>query len=487
MTISENFTPSNNFKVTSTKAWAEGFNYVNVGQKFKVPDGMVSIGTSGFDIDLYCAEAEFSGNSYVQYGNMYVYSDASYSGNLTVNSDNVVINGNLYVEGNLIINNTNNPVKVTGNVYVKGSISGGGTLSVGGTTNKGASVIFSKTGRDAKPVIPAKSDEYVYYPEDFLKSTDTNITTISSTYANFYSGVNINTKTFKTFADAYPGGYELNDAGTVSKYNFMVNESCTWSDDLDFNTQGDKTKILINVTNTSGDIVIRLANGLSMGAKWSPTVIVKNDSDIDTKSGDHKYNCYFVSDAGNDIKLNGLGADGKSQHSDAIVCTYSFEHLVVLDYQMYIRMYDSNTISNLKVSHETLSNSSFILNPTSVADATIGVGSYSPESNSIIFLLTEGTTFKATNCSLIQGCIYAPQAEVNIATSGPTMDTTDSSGNILTVQVCNIGVMIASNFGNDNKAFYIFNEPSETSVLSKAKGVGDETAYGYTLKRYDHY
>ena len=51
------------------------------------------------------------------------------------------------------------------------------TLSI----EEGARIaVLSKAGRDAKPQIPVSADAYVYYPEDFFMSNDTNVTTILS-------------------------------------------------------------------------------------------------------------------------------------------------------------------------------------------------------------------------------------------------------------------------------------------------------------------
>ena len=55
------------------------------------------------------------------------------------------------------------------------------------------------------------------------------------------------------------------------------------------------------------------------------------------------------------------------------------------------------------------------------------------------------------------------------------------------VQCCAVGVVIANSFGNANTAFYVYTKPSTTSVMQNAKGDKDDSAFGYTLDRYDHY
>ena len=64
---------------------------------------------------------------------------------------------------------------------------------------------------------------------------------------------------------------------------------------------------------------------------------------------------------------------------------------------------------------------------------------------------------------------------------------TDSAGGKMTVQCCAVGVVIANSFGNPNTAFYVYTKPSTTSVMQNAKGGKDDSAFGYTLDRYDHY
>ena len=115
-------------------------------------------------------------------------------------------------------------------------------------------------------------------------------------------------------------------------------------------------------------------------------------------------------------------------------------------------------------------------------------GSYRPSNSSIIFLFAENTTLNATNNSFFQGSFYSPEAMVNIATSGLSgLNVTDSAGGIMTVQCCAVGVVIANSFGNANTAFYVYTKPSTTSVMQNAKGGKDDSAFGYTLDRYDHY
>ena len=490
VTISENLTVSNVFNIRSTMARADGYNYVNIGQKVSTSNHF-NVGDSGFEIDLYCSEANIGGNSITQYGNFYVYKGAgAYQGNATFGADSQTINGSLYVEGNL---NVTKSLTVTGSVYVTGTITGKDKINCS-AANIHEGVVLSKTGRDARPQIPVSSDEYIYYPEDFFMSTNTDITTISDQYKAFYNGTN--TKTFNTFAsDSANRNYTLTEdidlqgnnvkTSVTSKYTLRIDSSCTWANDLDFNTYGNGPRILIDVSDTSGDILIKLNKDLSLGSEWSPVIVVRNRSTIDSSTGDRKYNCYFVSDSGSSISLDGIDSvTGKSKHSGSTITNYNFHTLRVYDYDTYVRMYSADTLKNAKGDPGT-PQSGFVLNPTSVDVA----GSYRPSNSGIIFLFGEGTTFQVTNNSFIQGSFYSPEAMINIATQGlGKVYVTDSAGGVLeNISCCAVGVIIANSFGNDNTAFYIYTKPSTTSVMQNAKGGKDDSAFGYTLDRYDHY
>lgn len=490
VTISENLDVSNEFHINSTMARADGYNYVNIGQKLSTSNHM-DVGSSGFDVDLFCCEANIGGDDYTQYGNFYVYKGAgAYNGDATFGAAGQTINGSLYVEGDL---NVTKSLKVTGSVYVTGTITGKDKI-VCQASNIHEGAVLSKAGRDAKPQIPVSADAYVYYPEDFFMSSDTNVTTISDKYQAFYDGSN--TKTFNTFASDWTNvDYTLTElidlTGTgaktpvTSRYKLRITSSCTWASDLSFNDYGNGSRILVDVSDSSGDIVIRLQNGLNLGAEWSPVIVVRNRSTIDSSTGDRKYNCYFVSDSGSSISLDGIDSvTGKSKHSGSTITNYNFHTLRVYDYDTYVRMYSADTLKNAKGDPGT-PQSGFVLNPTSVDVA----GSYRPSNSGIIFLFGEGTTFQVTNNSFIQGSFYSPEAMINIATQGlGKVYVTDSAGGVLeNISCCAVGVIIANSFGNDNTAFYIYTKPSTTSVMQNAKGGKDDSAFGYTLDRYDHY
>ena len=249
---------------------------------------------------------------------------------------------------------------------------------------------------------------------------------------------------------------------------------------------GNAKRILIHVTDATGDIVIRLSNGLNVGDEYRPIIVVKNDSSKDTNSGaNHKYNCYFVSDAGDKIQLPGLDVEGKSQHTNVTPCTYTVSKLKVFDYETYVRMYDSTELSKSSGDLGPC-RSDFVLNYT---DAEVP-DTYKPDNGSIIFLLTEGTTLNCGNNAFIQASIYAPQAKINIATSGISINVLSVDYPTVksnSIDTCAVGVFIAEKFDSKNTAWYVFQKPSASSILSNAKGNAGSVVYGYTLDRYDHY
>lgn len=476
ITISENFNGVCN--ITSSMPKNTGYNYVNIGQKFKTTKNSV-VGDSANKIDVYCCEAEITENTYTHHGDMYVSTGTGvYLGDAYFSADSVTIDGSLYVQGDLTV--TKN-LKVTGEVKVGGSITGKDKINCS-TIDEGVTVNINK------PVIPSNSDDYVYFPEDFLMSTDTKITSISNTYKSFYNGTN--NDTFLTYADStWASNIPINETmGGVpyhSEYAFKITNSCTMAinDFKDCGKMGNAKRILIEVTDASKDIVIRLENGLSLGSEYSPQIIVRNRSSSDPATGEkHKYNCYFVSDAGTSINLNGLGPDGKSQHSGAAICNYSIMNFRVYDYDTYVRMFTADELNN-QTGIPSNVNTGFSLNYTDVDVA----GAYRPGNSGIIFLFTEGTNFKVSNNAFIQGCVYSPQAVADIATSGMSLNVCDSTGTKMTVETCAVGIVVAKDFGNANKAYYVFQKPSSSTMLAGAKGNKSDKVAGFTLDRYDHY
>ncbi len=515
VTVSENLVNSSNaMKIESTMVRADGYNYVNVGERFIMGGTHPRIGnydsTSGtaYEIDVFASKAYIASDSYVQYGNFYCYKSGlstdtaeqaskwgcaindwstgttSYLGDGDAYIYKAEINGDMFVEGNLTVTGNLN---VTGDIYVTGTVTGTDKIQ-NAATKLHTGVTLSKTGRDSRPTISAQLDDYVYYPEDFFVSTDSKVSTIRDKYLGFYNGSV--TATFSSLSQNYVNtGTPVEVTSTVdgtsltSKYCFKVTESCTFDSGMDFNKLGNGAKILVEVTDASKDIVIRLQSGLSLDSSWSPAIIVRNTSSVDSTTGEHKYNCYFVSDSGNAITLGGLDASGKSTHSGSVATSVSIQSLMVLDYETYVRMYDATVLAKEKgLSGETMKDS-FVLNPTA-EDVT---GAYKPDNSSIVFLLGEGTTFSTTNNCLIQASIYAPQAKWNVSTSGKSVKVADSTGSYDTYGICNIGVTIAGSFANSNYSYYVYQKPSSTTMLAAAKGIKDDSAAGYQLYRYDHY
>ena len=483
---------------TVPKTETNDFNYINTdgtvelsstAKQSKIGTPHDALGNS-YDIDVYCCNLNVGGNGLVQYGNMYVYAGAGENrkGDAyfhPINNSGVVINGNLFVEGDLKLDQD---ITVTGKVVCAGSINNTGRIKGAASIEQHTSI--PKTSlRDEKPVIDDSLDDYVYYPEDFFWSTDTTLTEISGKYKAFYNGGN--TKTVKDFED--PGMYGS------AWFKYHVTESCTWANNFDFNNNGNgQVRVLVDVTDTSGDIVIRMQNGLSWGSEWQPLFVVRNTSQYVTDSEDpsvydHLYNCYFVSDSGD--KINLTGADpltGKSTHTGSVACNYDFRGMSVFEYETFVNMFSDDKLTSHSWTVNNQPKSDFILNVSDVDGVTSGgKATFKPDHAFIFFLMGEGTSFYATNNSIFQACWYAPQATVDIATQGMAgltcCDSNGSTASTVNLQVCNIGVVSAKDFGNDNKAYYVFTKPSATSLMAAAKGAKDRTLNGFLLDRFDHY
>ncbi len=507
VTISENLlNSSNDLTIDTTMIRGDGYNYVNVGQLLQLGGGHPKIGNLASDgtpleIDVFCSKLEMTSNSYEQYGNLYCYKTNSiYDGSFYIkpNGGDFIVHGDLFVEGNLTVDADTVRLKVDGNIYVAAgsTITGKDRIQCGGEIFDNAT--FSKAGRDSRPELPLKTNEYVYFPEDFFVSNDPGISTIKNKYLGFYDGTI--TKTVGSILNASSGDVVVKDKADInndgveedveSHYVAKITESCKFtSSNIDKLKNGGK--LLVEVTDASKDIVIMLQGGLSLGSEWSPAIIVRNTSEFNEATREHKYNCYIVSDSGKDIQLTGLDASGKSQHTGSTACDIKIEKFMVLDYNTYIRMYESSELLASKSALAAVTpKNTFILNSSEVDLPN----AYRPERGNIVFLLGEGTTFTAPNAGLIQASVYAPQANWIIETNGVSLNVADSTGNTMTVGesgntlgVLHIGVVIAGKFNNKNTAFYVFQKPSSTSMLAAAKGAKDDTATGYTLNRYDHY
>ncbi len=483
----------------SAMPYALGYNYLDTDGIIDIYSTAITtqVGSAGHRVDAFCSALSIAGKGYHQVGNLNVY-DAGTSeraGNATISSNDVYIDGDLRVEGNLTI---------TGNVTVTGKVIVGGTLSItSGMLVSGSSEVatpshpinIDKSGEYAKPS-GADTDKYKYYPEDFFIDAYSDTTLIGGAYKSFYDGSNT-----KTFLDFWEPGFTTEDG---CKFNFHVTENCTFSSNfMSYNSGNDfmngKLKVLVDVTDASGDIVIRLSSdlGSKLGdAKWRPLIVVRNTSSLND-NGEHLKNCYFVSDSGSSIVSDGIDdVAQKSKYHGSAAVSYSAETMRILEYDTYRTMYAGQSILTSDAWNGTEQpNADFVFNPSQEEVE----GAYKPVNGNIIVLLGDGCTFAATNNSIFQCAWFGPKATVDIATSGMSgLKVKDKAGEydanafsggtpVNSFQVCNIGAVSAGAFGNKNSCYYVFTKPSSTSIVAMALGKEQEGANGFLLDRYDHY
>ncbi len=490
----------------SAMPYSIGWNYLDTDGIIDIYSTAIKtqVGSAGHRVDAFCSTLSIKGKGYSQVGNLNVYNagTAERAGNAVIESNDVYIDGDLRVEGNLTI---------TGKVTVTGKVSVVGTLNVTGTLDCPAAniekstpskpVALDKSGEYAKPS-GADTDQYKYYPEDFFIDAYSDTTLIGTDYLRFYgdvAGKSMNTKTFLDFWT--PSGTTTPEG---CRFNFHVTENCTFSTDfVSYNNGNDfkngKLKVLIDVTNESKDIVIRLSKDIGSklnDSQWKPLIVVRNTSDLND-NGEHIYNCYFVSDSGNGIVSDGMDdVAQKSKYHGSQAVSYGFRTMRILEYDTYREMFaGQNILTSDSWNGNEKPNASFVFNP-SQEDVD---GAYKPVNGNIIMLLGDGCSFSATNDSLFQCAWFAPKATVDIATNGMGgLKVKDKAGEydanafsggepVNSFNVCNIGAISASSFGNDNSAYYVFTKPSSTSIVAMALGKEQEGANGFLLDRYDHY
>ncbi len=523
VTVSNSLNVNSNYATfTSIMSKTSNNNYLNVGNALTVTGGgKVSVGVpkdtgvtdtdiAGHNpVDVYCGSLHIgsgANNQYKQYGDLYVCkSDGASSGDLILDSGcEIIINGNAYVEGKLSVNTT----KITcynGKIYCNDvEFLNGKTLADYPMIELSST---PQTYSTSRPTIPEKSDFYKYDAEYLLCKPITNngktFTSLSEIYNNFYATDSsaITDTLWTIFTEQSNNGTKGNihasgtrsDGTDVDAIFFMnIDRSCTIdasmiTEDLGEDYKTAKRKILITVKDE--DIVIRLKD---MTIDKTMLFVVKNDS-----TDEDPHYCYFVSDSGIDGKSDLVEGTFKNTHkpdggeTKFNKVNVSFTQSVgILDFDTYIDMFTVDEIEN-NASFNGFNNmdSSFILNPTASTFTNDTGNTYShPNLSRINVIFTEGCTFSATNNCLFQCEFYCPDANVEIATQGQSLRTTDANGNIQSLPICNIGMVVASNFGNANTAFYVFNKPDTTGgIWSVIKDLESTEVQGFKLQRYDHY
>ena len=424
--ISEDF---KNYLVADTRMKrGDGYNYVFInGTCFA---STVRLGCDndknhlgdGYDVDLitHGIETKGGGSGWTQYGNVYCYdidpeqTNTSRNGDFKVSGGQKIdINGDVFIEGDLIIDGADSEFKCT-NLTVCGQIKGSNpNPSVSGSKKVGPEASLDKSGRGSTPTMEYTSEDYKYMPEDFFINRD-NMSSgdFKSKYEAFYDGSNTKDM-FKDF-----GFYE--DPTTHATFNFHVTESCAInggdyanrSDGALKNSKGVKMDcdriVLIDVTDSTGDVLIMLRNGVVL--KRDTEIVVRNRStktqvtlEDGTTEMQHKFNCYFVSDSGHPIAADGETAKGVKKHKNSHPGYFSYDCLCIYDFDTYTRMFDSsyytakNSESGL-AKRDSIQNvqpkENFVYNPThNTSLAIAGKDVYCPGASSIILLIGEGFSF----------------------------------------------------------------------------------------------
>lgn len=514
----------------------DGYNYVFVNGTCYTPTVRLGVDNSGnkigdgYQVDLitHGVEAKGGGSNWVQYGNVYCY-DIDPNQNFTTRNgdfkisggEKVNIEGNVYIEGDLVVEGGGTELKINGELHVAGNITGSYTAT--GGTFKGANAKIEKSGRGAVPTMEYTSEDYKYMPEDFFMNRD------SMSNGNFktaYYALSSGSNSKDMFRDF--GTYTDSEKGVTC--NFHVTENCSinggdfvnQANGGNVNNKGVKMDcarvVLIDVDDSTGDIMIMLKNGVVLARDTE--IIVRNRStkkpNPETGIMEPQYNCYFVSDSGTNIAADGQTANGVAKHKGSTPGYFSYECLCIYDYDTYVRMFDSSYYKAKNAqgyaTRDNIQNvqpkSTFVYNPTHDDSITIeGKDVYCPGSSSIIFMIGEGFSFGppydptakkfadgsgSTNNSFIEATVYAPQGYFGMKTQHIRLQIVNSLGKLYSLENSDLrtlgcGVFIAKVFNSQNKGMYVYTEPSGNSVLSNAKGSKEANITGFSLDRYDHY
>ena len=443
---------------------------------------------------------------YIQYGNVYCYAnggantsgktDAELAGNLVCdNKAQVTITGDVFVEGNLYIA-SNAKLTVYGNLYVKGSIIGTPTVSAdslrantgkiycssyaGKTGDLDASAFEGfKTGRGAFPPTTYQGTKFLYYAEDLLVSTDSNVSTISSKY-----------KAVVTNKDAYKVSRFTSGSEDGVNFDLVITDSCyIGKDDLGSDTDD----ILVKVT--SDDIVIVLEDGTNLNN--GKRIMVKNttksyeNSDslspkfcyitVDTYTSSAKVQPVFKTDAsGNpvlDEKGNKIVID--SRHTGfKTSASISMDNCIIGDF---------DTWKNADVGYQVDGKSSGT-KPLNLTGQTVA-NTYMPENGKgyIIMLLTEGTQINAQNACQIEATVFGRQASIKYQATAPSVKYETGNSSVskeVSKNTFAIGSLVLGQLSVQNTSWISYCPPSNKSNLSNLGGSGASKIKGYEVLKY---
>lgn len=457
-----------------------------------------------------------TGNSYVQYGNVYCFAaggantggdtNAELAGNFVVDMGSgmtVEIHGDVYIEGNLYIA-PGCSFKVYGNLYVLGDIIGAYTVLedtdrtaatgvANGFTYEGIRAATDSTlpldastfnavkttSRATAPSLEYEGTKFVYYPEDMLISDDTDVSTIGTAFKNIC---------------ANPNAYSLNNYSDGDYEGIHFDKIITGSCYMKNSDMNNVNNILIEVTGP--DVIIVFENGLNLnnGRK----ILVKNTTKSleDSTSGTPGF-CYFAVDTITgapgtptvtpQYKKDDAGADVLDSHGKKIVVDSLHSGFVenASIYMDNVCIGDYDTWKNGDVGYSVAGVSCGTM-PINITGREIP-GTYDPGYGYIFYFLTKGTQINAQNACQFEGTFYANEANVTYNATAPTMKlVTGDSGSPMEISepVFALGSLITGKLDVGNRSFVAFREPSSRSTLSKASVSGTEKVVGYDVLKY---
>lgn len=443
------------------------------------------------------AKPNGGGNDYWQYGNIYCYSEGgTINGDMVADSDKKInITGDVLVEGDLYLTNVSE-FNITGNLYVNGTIhwpsnasklniKGGGKLYNRLEFNKAAKenplityedlsqsefLALKTNPRAVRPTLTYDGTKFVYSPEDLLISTDASVSTISTDYLLQVTTAELGTNT--TFDDnkANPKSYLDKDTNETINFDLIINSSCyIKKEDLN-----GINNILINVTETSGDIVLVFESGCALYGK---NILVKNETkDLEIVDNKKPSYCYIT------IDTYQTGATGTVLDADGNIIDrptgfktngyMMIDNLSIVDYDTW-----NNCLSYITIDGKSGGNKT--LNTTNIAIAD----SYCPDLGFIIMLLTEETHIQSGNQNLIEATIFANRASMHLQ-NGRSISTCLSADAPKAITTSVIGSVIVEKLTTGEAQYINYCKPSSKSNLANLGGGGALKIKGYEISKY---